>query len=339
MNIVHKVSPTFIVAELGSNHANDLTLACESIVAAKEAGADAIKFQSISLDALYLDPSSETKALHRLIDLEEQWYQTLKSTCDQAGIEFFSSPTYLGAIACLEAIGVTRYKLASAQVGTFPQLVAKVAALGKPTLLSTGLVDYRGLTETIQIFNRHHNPHYTILHCNSLYPPAYHEVHLGLMDTYRHMFQCPVGYSDHTLGIALPIAAVARGASVIEKHFVLDKNLPTPDAAISIEPDEFRQMVEGIRAVESALIPQPRLALEPRETDFRDRIATRLVLAVTKPVGAHFQESDFQFLRHPQGIDCRDLDWVIAHMQTRAEIPAGTLLTWDMLQGKSEKDT
>lgn len=304
----HVEEKTFIIAEIGSNHNQSLELAIETIDAAKEAGADAVKFQSINIDKLYYKPSQETIELHKKIDLPEDWHYKLKEYCDKKDIVFFSSPTYLEAIDILEEIEVPLYKLASAQIGTFPQLVEKVASLGKPVILSTGLVSYSGLEKIIQLFHQQNNHNYIILHCNSIYPTPYDRVHLPMMNLYKEMFGSPVGFSDHTLGIYAPVVAVSQGAKVIEKHFTLSRDLPVPDASFSLEPEELKQMVEGIRAAEQMLQPSYRLEIEQEEKAFKNAIKTRLVLIRDKKKGEKLNYNDVIFKRASAGIDCAELD-------------------------------
>lgn len=316
---------TFIIAEIGANHCQSLQLAYEHIDAAKACGADAVKFQSIDIGELYHKPSAETIALHKQIDFPEEWHPLVKEYCDKKDIVFFSTPTYLKSIDLLEAVDVSLYKLASAQVGTFPQLVKKVAEAGKPVILSTGLVSYSELERVVKIFNEAGNPNFVILHCNSIYPTPFHKVHLQLMDTYRKMFGCIVGFSDHTEGIAIPTAAVALGAKVIEKHFVLDKSMPSPDAPIAIEPPLFKEMVDAIRAVEQATAPYSRTEIYAEEKGFKDKIATRLFLNADKQAGETLTETDFTFLRYTEGVDCRNMDTVLGK-KLRRDLPAGSLL-------------
>ncbi len=325
---------TFVIAEVGSNHDQSLDLAFESIDAAAEAGADAVKFQSLQMDALYYDPPEDVQELYAKIDLEEDWHAKLKSHCDEKGVIFFSSPTYLGAVDLLRSLEVSLFKLASAQVGTFPQLVERVAAQGTPTILSTGLVSYGELERTVESFRRHNNDRFAILHCNSIYPTPFERVHLPLMETYREMFDCPVGFSDHTPDIFAPLGAVARGACIIEKHFTLSRDLSTPDASISIEPDGFERMVKGIRAVEKTLTPALRTDIEPEEENFKESIRYRLVLDKEKEAGSEFGTTDFRFLRHDHGVDCRDVRNVIDHMQAKQPLSKGSLLEWSHLEGK-----
>lgn len=298
---------TYIIAEIGSNHNQSLELAFESVDAAVNCGADAVKFQSINVSELYYQPSEQTKALHRKIDMAEEWHAILSKYCTQKGITFFSAPTYLKAVDILEEIDVPLYKLASAQIGTFPQIVERVAATGKPVILSTGIVTNKELNSVIEIFKRNNNEKFIILHCNSIYPTPYEKVHLSIMNRYRDEFDCVVGFSDHTPDIFVPIAATALGAKVIEKHFALDRTLPVPDAPFSLEPHEFKRMVEGIRAVEKTLINDRREELQPEENQFKESILYRLVANKNLVSGKSVSADDFKFLRHPEGIDCREL--------------------------------
>ncbi|GAA5510447.1 N-acetylneuraminate synthase family protein [Novipirellula caenicola] len=305
-------SPTFIIAEIGSNHGQDFQLALDTIDAAAEAGADAVKFQSIALDALYLDPSDETRKLHQAIDLDESWHRPLKEHCDKRGILFFSTPTYLQSVDLLNDLSVDLFKLASAQIGTFPQLIQRVAQTGKPTLLSTGLVSYGELEQVIKIFERSGNKNYCILHCNSIYPTPADRVFLGRMEIYRKMFGCPVGFSDHTDGIAVATAAVALGADVIEKHFILKRGIVNaPDEPFSLEPAELQAMVQSIRTVEQANRTETRIEIEAEETQFKNAIRYRAILKHDIAKGHELSSDDVYFLRHPSGVDAVALNQML----------------------------
>ena len=297
----------YIIAEIGSNHNQSLELAFKSIDAAIECGADAVKFQSIDVNELYYQPSKQVKSLHQKIDKPEEWHGILSEYCTKKGITFFSAPTYLKAVDILEEINVPLYKLASAQIGTFPQMIERVAATGKPVILSTGIVTMKELKSVVNIFKRHNNEKFIILHCNSIYPTPYNKVHLNIMKQYRDEFDCIVGFSDHTPDIYVPIAATALGAKVIEKHFALDRTLPVPDAPFSLEPDEFKRMVEGIRAAEQTLIDDSREKLQPEEYQFKESILYRLVANKSLVSGESVKAEDFKFLRYSEGIDCREM--------------------------------
>ena len=319
---------TFIIAEIGSNFNQSWDLAIESIDAAVESGANAVKFQSINIDKLYWKPNQETIELHKKIDLEESWHQKLKDHCDKRSITFFSSPTYLDAVDLLEAIDVPLYKLASAQIGTFPQIVRKVARTHKPVIFSTGLVNDAELDKVVDIFEQEQNPNYMILYCNSIYPTPYHKIHFNLLEQYREKYGKIVGFSDHSDGPYTAIAAVARGAKIIEKHFAMDRKLPVPDAEFSLEPDDFKTMVEGIRIVEQTLNINERDHIETEETQFKESIRTRLVLNKDVAKGKLVEESDFNYLRHSEGVDCRELSPIISgRMSYRISCSKGALLT------------
>lgn len=325
---------TFIIAEIGSNHNGDIKLAFESIDAAKASKADAVKFQSLNLSKLYHQPSADIQSLHKKIDLDEAWYSELKNYCDKKDIIFFSSPTYLEAVDLLENLGVALYKIASAQAGTFPQLVEKVAKLNKPTIFSTGLMNTLEVQKLIQLFKKCENEKFILLHCNSIYPTPPEKVNLSLLQTYARLTDNPIGFSDHTLDIYIPIAAVAMGAKVIEKHFTLDKKIPSPDASISLEPKRFEEMVDAIRSVESARGDGLRESIDPEESSFKESIIYRLVLQKSKHAGEKFEASDFDFKRYPKGIDCRDLSIILETAIAAKPLNAGEVLDWSHVQLK-----
>lgn len=324
-----RIKKVFIVAEIGSNHCQDLGLAFELIDAAKESGADAVKFQSLKLSDQYYRPSKKISALFKKIGLEENWVGKLKKYSDKKKIIFFSSPTYLRAIDILEDAKVEIYKIASAQAGTFPQLVRKVAGLDKPVFLSTGLLTTQELSGVVRLIRSAGNRKLAILHCNSIYPAPYKKVNLSLIGAYHKLFGCPVGFSDHARDIFMPIAAVALGARVIEKHFMLDKKRASPDRIISLLPHQFKRMSEGIRAIEVGLGDAQRKSLEPEEEIFKDKIIHRLILKNNKRKGDHFRKGDFEFKRYHLGIDCRQESEVLKSFSARCDLRKYSLLTWD----------
>lgn len=324
---------TFVIAEIGSNHNQDLELAFEHIRAAKKAGADAVKFQSINVDKLYYEPTNEIIELHQKIDLKEEWHYKLNEFCKTEEIIFFTSPTYIKAIDILEEIDIPIYKLASAQIGTFPQLVRRVASLNKPTILSTGIVNYSQLNNVIKIFEEENNSKYIILHCNSIYPTPSDAVNLKLMQTYKEMFGSVVGFSDHTLDIFAPIAAVARGAKVIEKHFTLDKELPTPDAKFALEPAQFKRMTEGIRKTEKVWGDSSRVLIRESEKNFKENILTKLILKNKKNKGDDFTPEDFYFRRNIYGINCGNMNFIISNnFMAKKVLKKDVPLTWNDIE-------
>jgi sialic acid synthase SpsE len=274
----------FIIAEVGSNHTRSLEVALAHIQAAAAAGADAVKFQSIDLHELYHQPSASTVALHERIDLPEEWHAPLKECCEKNGVVFLSTPTYLRAIDVLESVATEVYKLASAQVGVYPQLVQRVAELGKPVILSTGLVTEQELERVVTIFRNAGNDRFVVLHCNSVYPAPPGIVHMPRMSVYRERFGCLVGFSDHTETNVASVAAVALGASVIERHFTLSRKLDSPDAPLSLEPGEFASFVGSVREAEQICLPGARTSVEADEAAFCARI--RHCLLSTRPISA-----------------------------------------------------
>jgi len=308
-NIDIKNGRAFVIADIGSNHLQDLTIAKESIDAAIESGADAVKFQSINLNELYLKPDLKTSNFIRKLEFPENWHKILNDYCIKKGIIFFSSPTYLKAVDILEDINVPIYKLASAQVGTFPQIVEKVAKLNKPTIFSSGISNYEEITKAVSIFEKHGNKKYMILHCNSIYPTPPEKVNLKLMDTYKSMFGCPVGFSDHSIGINTSLAAVAIGAQIIEKHFTLDRKFSSPDSTqFASDPLEMKNLIDNIRNIEKSInIQNSRFKIQNEELEFKNSIKYRVILKRNINKGEIVSKSDINFKRFPNGIDCREV--------------------------------
>lgn len=309
----------FIIADIGSNHRQDLTLAKESIDAAAESGANAIKFQSIQLDELYHQPDQKTASFIKKLEFPEEWHFLLNEYCSKKGVLFFSSPTYMKSVDLLESIDVGLYKLASAQVGTFPQIVEKVAQLNKPTIFSTGIAGFQEIIKAVSIFEKYQNNKYIILHCNSIYPTPVEKVNLSMMDTYRSMFGQPVGFSDHTDGIHIACSAVALGAKVIEKHFTLNRQLATPDCnSFASDPEEFAQLVKQIRDIEKAKVrTSNRISIQSEEKDFKDSITYRIFAKNDISIGQSIHEDDLEYLRFSKGINCVDYHQVIGKTSTK----------------------
>lgn len=323
----------FLIADIGSNHKQDLVLAKESIDAAAEAGADAVKFQSIDLKELYNAPDAKTAEFIRKLEFPEAWHQILSEYCLQRGVVFFSSPTYMKAVDLLEEVGVPLYKLASAQIGTFPQIVERVASLMKPTIFSTGIANYEEVTQAVKIFEKMGNDKYIILHCNSIYPAPANMINMPLMDTYKSMFNCPVGFSDHSNGIHVSLAAVARGAKVIEKHFTLDKNFDTPDSTtFAADPLEFKMLVDQIREVEAALTRrEPRLDIQADEIDFKNSIIYRAKLKRDVAEGQEVTYDDIDYSRFTDGIDAREAFFNRTFGRAKTNLKKGAMLKHEHL--------
>jgi len=255
----------FIIAEAGVNHNGDLALARRLVEVAATAGADALKFQTFRADALVRidapkagyqvettgDGESQYEMLRKL-ELGEEAHMELACLCREAGIEFLSTPFDETAVDLLARIGVVRYKIASGEI-TNLLLLRHIAAKGRPVILSTGMSRLEEIGAALAALRAAGAVDVTLLHCVSDYPTRAEDVNLRVMDALRERFGVPVGFSDHTRGITVAIAAAARGAVAIEKHFTLDRSLPGPDHRASLEPEELKKMIASIREVERAL--------------------------------------------------------------------------------------
>lgn len=254
--------PCFIIAEAGVNHNGSVELAKKLIDVAKEAGADAVKFQTFraeeivtlkSKKAIYQHRAKEKTQYEMLKNLELSFdeFRELKKYCDNKSIEFISTPYDIKSVEFLNEIGVNRFKVASADLINKP-LIEAIAKTKKQIILSTGMATLGEIERTIAVINDFGNTDIIILHCTTSYPTPYEQVNMNVLGTLKKAFGLPVGYSDHTLGIEIPIMAVSMGAKVIEKHFTLDRTMEGPDHFASLEPDELKKMVEAIRNVEEA---------------------------------------------------------------------------------------
>jgi sialic acid synthase SpsE len=320
---------TYIIADIGSNHMQDLVLAKESIDAAAEAGANAIKFQSINLNKLYYKPSKKTADFIKKLEFPEKWHGLLNEYCVKKKITFFSSPTYLESIDLLEEINVPLYKLASAQIGAFPQLVERVAQLNKPTIFSTGIATIDEVKKVVNIFEKNGNTKFIILHCNSIYPTPVNKVNIQLIKKYSDLFRSPVGFSDHTVGTHMSCLAVSMGAKVIEKHFTLDRNFDSPDStSFASNPNELKTLVKQIRDVEDAIqIQTSREKIESEEKEFKNSIRYKLVTSKSVAKGDIVTENNIKYLRALKGIDCIDFKFSV-NKTFKKSLPSNTLVTY-----------
>ena len=264
MNNNNKV---MIIAEAGVNHNGNFDMAVEMIHQAKWAGADYVKFQTavpelvISTYAPKAEYQKETTGaaesqleMCKAIHLPLTDYVRLKAICHEVGIGFMSTPFDLVSIDVLEELGMDYYKIPSGEITNLPYL-RKIASKGRPVIMSTGMSQLSEIADAIAVLEDGglKRSQITLLHCNTQYPTPFCDVNLAAMNTLRNTFDTAVGYSDHTRGIEVPIAAVAMGATVIEKHFTLDCNLPGPDHKASLEPAQLKAMVDAIRNVEQAI--------------------------------------------------------------------------------------
>ncbi|WP_411953893.1 N-acetylneuraminate synthase [Alkalibacillus sp. S2W] len=254
----------YIIAEAGVNHNGSLTTAKQLVDEALKAGADCIKFQTFiasnvaSEEAEQADyqkqQAGNTNQLNMLKQLELSFddFMTLKQYCDQQGIEFLSTGFDFDSLAFLNDLGMRVWKVPSGEITNYPYLVT-IAKYGQPIILSTGMATLTEVSEALYVLYEYGASEVTVLHCTSAYPTPDNDVNLNAMTTLSNQFKVPVGYSDHTMGIDIPIAATALGATVIEKHFTISREMEGPDHQASLEPDELSDMIRGVRRVEQAL--------------------------------------------------------------------------------------
>ena len=254
----------YIIAEAGVNHNGDINLAYQLVDAAKAAGVDCIKFQTFKSENLVSHTAqkaeyqkaatgdSSQQDMLKQLELSFDEFVSLKKYCDRKGICFLSTPFDFESIEFLNSIEMPFWKIPSGEVTNYPYLVA-LAKTGKPVVMSTGMCEMQEIEDAIAVLRENGTSDIKLLHCNTEYPTPYEDVNLRAMKTLRDAFGVEVGYSDHTKGIEVPIAAVAMGATVIEKHFTLDRNMEGPDHKASLEPQELKQMVDSIRHIEAAL--------------------------------------------------------------------------------------
>ena len=246
--------PPFVIAEVGINHEGDINKALEMVDAAKQSGADCVKFQSHIVDKEMIKtditPKNAREPLWNIIErcqLTEQEEHEVKEYCDKKGILYMCTPFSREASDRLEKMGVSSYKIGSGECNNLP-LLEHIAKKGKPVILSTGMNDLKSVERSVNIFEKHKRP-YMLMHCTSMYPTPYEKVRLAAVGQLIEYFKVPVGLSDHSYGIYTCLGAVALGASSLEKHFTITREWPGPDIPISIEPGELKEMVKGSRAI------------------------------------------------------------------------------------------
>ena len=254
----------YIIAEAGVNHNGSFELACRLADAAKDAGADCVKYQTfksenlVSKDAQKAEYQKKTTGdssqqdMLKKLELSYDSFVRLKEYCDKIGICFLSTPFDFESIDFLNSLDMPFWKIPSGEVTNYPYLVA-LAKTGKPVVMSTGMCEMNEIADAIKVLKDNGTKDIKLLHCNTEYPTPFEDVNLTAMKTMREAFGVEVGYSDHTKGIEVPIAAVALGATIIEKHFTLDRNMEGPDHKASLEPQELKQMVCSIRNIEKAI--------------------------------------------------------------------------------------
>ena len=340
-----KVGPeqrVYIVAEMSANHNQDFDQAVELLKAAKEAGADAVKLQTYTPDTLTIRSDKEYfrigkgtlwegKTLYELYSeayMPWEWQPKLKKIADEIEIDLFSTAFDPTAVDFLEDMGVPVHKVASFEIVDIP-LIEKMARTGKPLIISTGMAMLDEIEEVVQAARKAGATQIALLKCTSAYPAPPEEMNLRTIPHLTEAFHVPVGLSDHTLGIAVPVAAVALGACIVEKHFTLSRDIPGPDSAFSLEPHEFKTMVEAIRTAEKAL---GEVRYEVGEQEAKSRVFRRSLFVVKDmKAGEIFTEENLRSIRPGYGLHPKHLKDVLGRRAIQ-DIKKGTPLGWNLIE-------
>ena len=314
----------FIIAEAGVNHNGDIRLAKALIDIASLAGADAVKFQTFKAENLVIKSAQKAEYQKKHTDEDESQFKMLKKLelgqdahyelichCEQKNILFLSTAFDHDSIDLLAKMNIPFFKIPSGEITNLPYL-RHISRMGKPLVMSTGMATLEEVRDALNIIldSGAKKEHVTILHCNSEYPTPMEDVNLRAMLTIREELGVAVGYSDHTLGIEVPVAAVAMGASVIEKHFTLDRTLPGPDQSASLEPEELKAMVKAIHNIESALGDGTK---RPQPSEMKNIHLARKSLVAACPIqaGEEYTENNLTIKRPGSGISPMHLNKVL----------------------------
>lgn len=331
----------YIIAELSANHNGSLERAKESIRMAGDCGADAIKIQTYTADTLTIDCDNEFFRIgggmlwdgRTLYDLYKEaytpweWHTELQQEANDCGLDFFSTPFDDSAVDFLEELGVPMHKVASFELVDI-SLLKKIGGTGKPVIMSTGMASTEEIKEALDTLRSAGCSDITLLKCTSAYPAAPEDANLHTIPAMAAEFGCAVGLSDHTLGIAVPITAVALGATVIEKHFTLSREDGGADSGFSLEPDEFKSMVNAVRTATKAL---GMVQYGGTPADEKSKIFRRSLFVVKDiNAGEEFTPENIRSIRPGHGLMPRELDNVLGR-KAACSIKRGTPLSWDVV--------
>ncbi len=333
--------PAYVVAEVSANHNQEYSQAARIIEAAKQAGADAVKLQTYTADTITIASDRrefrigggtlwDGRNLHELYCeafTPWEWQPKLQMVARDLGLDFFSTAFDATAVDFLEEMGVPAHKMASCELVDIP-LIQKMARTGKPLIMSTGMASVEEIGEALQTAREAGATQIALLKCTSAYPAPAEEMNLRTIPEMARRFGVPVGLSDHTMGIAAPVAAVALGACIIEKHLTLSRATPGPDSAFSLEPHEFKAMVEAVRTAEKALGEAHFGASEKEEASKVFRRSLFVVENVKR--GEMFTEANVRSIRPGHGLHTRHLGEVLGKRAIR-DIERGTPLSWDLV--------
>jgi N-acetylneuraminate synthase len=334
-------NPAYFIAELSANHNQDFAKAVRIVEAAKEAGADAVKLQTYTPDTITINSKKDYFRVgggtlwdgRTLYDLYAEaytpweWQPRLKQVANELGMDLFSSAFDETSVDFLEEMSVPAHKLASFELVDIP-LIRKMAATGKPLIISTGMASLEEIEEAVGVARTAGATQIALLKCTSAYPAPPEEMNLRTIPELASRFSVPAGLSDHTMGVAVPVAAVALGATIIEKHLTLSRSDPGPDSAFSLEPHEFKAMVDSVRVAEKAL-GEVHFGLSEKENSSR---VFRRSLFVVKDMrkGEPFTATNVRSIRPGYGLHTRYLSDVLGNFAAR-DIEHGTPLSWELI--------
>jgi pseudaminic acid synthase len=332
--------PIYIIAEVSANHHQDFEQAVKIVRAAKDAGADAVKLQTYTPDTMTIACTRPEFRIEGTIwhgrNLYElygeaftpwEWQPRLKQVADDLGLDLFSSPFDGSAVDFLEKMNVPAHKLASFELVDIP-LIQKMARTGKPLIISTGMATIEEIEEAVQAARQSGAMQIALLKCTSAYPSAPEEMNLRTIPELSRRFNAPVGLSDHTMGTTVPVAAAVLGACIIEKHITLSRSEPGPDSAFSLEPEEFKAMVDAVRIAEKAL-GEIHFGVGAKEASSRVFRRSLFVVQDVKQ-GQPFTEENVRSIRPGHGLHTRYLPEILGRSAAR-DVERGTPLSWDLV--------
>ena len=344
-NVIGPGHPVYIIAELSANHHQDYDQAVQLIEAAKDAGADAVKLQTYTPDTITIQSSRKEFRIdagtiwdgRSLYDLYGEaftpweWQPNLKEAANKLGMDLFSSPFDETAVDFLEKMEVPAYKVASFELVDLP-LIQRMARTGKPLIISTGMATPDEITEALDAARQAGAKHIALLKCTSAYPSPPEDMNLRTIPELAKRYAVPVGLSDHTMSVAVPVAAVALGACIIEKHLTLSRSTPGPDSAFSLEPHEFKDMVDAVRVTEKAL---GGARIGPSSKEQPSRVFRRSLFVVEDiKRGDVFTPSNVRSIRPANGLHTRHLPEVLGQ-RAACDIERGTPMNWTLLKRDS----
>jgi pseudaminic acid synthase len=335
--------PTYVIAEISANHRQDFEEARRLVEAAARTGADAVKLQTYTPDTITIDSSAPPfrhregslwagttlYELYRNAFMPWEWTGELKRIAEAQGVACFSSPFDPSAVDFLEALDVPAYKVASFEIVDLP-LIRRMAATGKPLIISSGMATLDEIVEAVDAARAGGATEIAVLKCTSAYPASPDDANLGAIAELMAKLQIPIGLSDHTTGIAVPVAAVALGASIVEKHVILDRTRPSADEPFSLPVDEFAAMVDAVRVAERAIAGRA-IGPTPAEEESR-RFRRSLFVVHDVAAGEILTAQSVRSIRPAGGLHPRYFDMVLGR-RTVHGIARGTPLSWDLIEG------